>query len=485
LERKYSQALREMDAGRWSQAEGLLAEVQELEPGYQAAERLLERARREVARQQEARQLEEQVNTLYQQAIGLRRARHWRKALEKMEEIRVLSPEFKDTEGVSLQAQAEIEREEGEAQRQKQLAEKYAAAVRSLEAGQYQQALERWNEVQSLDPSYPDPQKVLKTARKKLKELSQAEAPQPRLSRQRIALYALGGVVLLGVVIFLGIRGYGGGWPEKATPPPAGLAAVATKNLTPPSTQGPTTPLPAGLSAATTNKPTTTAGLVAVATKKPNPTATRKPTTRPPTATALQMVFDDFENTQFDRAYNEAIWGNEGRNDPKIGTVTQQDGILVFTSEGKDKGMGLFLDQVWGYALDSATVLEGRLSVDKSSYGAHLGIFIEFAEGYAGCQIQAWSEDYIHCWADFFGKNYDLPVRVITPGTWHKVRIEISDLDPITFDYYADDKHLGQIIPERAGMISKRLTGVQFHLISYAEKLNYGYVDDVYFGPPR
>ncbi len=211
LEHKYSQALREMDAGRWSRAEALLAEVQEMEPGYQAAERLLERAKLEVARQQEARQLEEQVSTLYQQAQGLMRAKHWHKALEKMEEIRALSPDFEDAEGVTAKARAEIEREEGEAQRQKQLAEKYAAAVRSLEAGQYQLALEQWNEVQNLDPKYPDRQRVLKNARKKLKELSKVEAPRSRPSRQRIAMYALGGVVLLAVVVYLGIRGYGGG----------------------------------------------------------------------------------------------------------------------------------------------------------------------------------------------------------------------------------------------------------------------------------
>ena len=87
LEHKYNLALREMDTGNWSQAEALLAEVQELEPGYQAADRLLERASVEISRQQNARQLEEQVATLYQQALGLARAKHWRKTLEKMEEI--------------------------------------------------------------------------------------------------------------------------------------------------------------------------------------------------------------------------------------------------------------------------------------------------------------------------------------------------------------------------------------------------------------
>lgn len=240
LERRYSWALREMDAGRWSKAEELLVEVQEMEPGYQAADRLLERAKLEGVRQQEARQLEEQVSTLYQQALGLRRAKHWRKALEKMEEICTLSPEFEDAEGVIAKARVEIEREEEEAKRQQQLAEMYAAAVSSLEAGQYQLALEQWNEVQSLDPKYPDQQRVLKTARKKLKELSKAEAPKPEIFRQRSAWYALGGIILLGVLVFLGIRSMRGEGQE-GTPAPAGVAAAATKKPTVKPTSKPTT----------------------------------------------------------------------------------------------------------------------------------------------------------------------------------------------------------------------------------------------------
>ena len=164
-----------------------------------------------------------------------------------MEEIQALDPDFEDTDGVIRKARAEIEREEQEAQLQKELAVIYTAAVRSMEAGQYQQALEQWAEVQALDPGYPDRQRVVKIARKKLKELSKIESPRSRISPRQIALVAIGGVILLVVVIFLGMRGIFGSAP----------------------------------------------------------------------------VFDGFDNSRFDGAYDPAIWGYEYRSDPELCSVAQ------------------------------------------------------------------------------------------------------------------------------------------------------------------
>jgi outer membrane protein assembly factor BamD (BamD/ComL family) len=50
LESLYNQAVRELDAGRWEQAAKLLREVQEKQPGYRQAGRLLSRAEAEMAR---------------------------------------------------------------------------------------------------------------------------------------------------------------------------------------------------------------------------------------------------------------------------------------------------------------------------------------------------------------------------------------------------------------------------------------------------
>ncbi len=412
LERKYNMALSEMDVGNWLQAEGLLAEVQEMEPGYQAADRLLERARLEISHQQNARQLEEQVATLYQQALGLARSKHWRKVLEKMEEIQALDPDFEDTDGVIRKARAEIEREEQEAQLQKELAEIYTAAVRSMEAGQYQQALEQWAEVQALDPGYPDRQRVVKIARKKLKELSKIESPRSRISPRQIALVAIGGVILLAVVIFLGMRGLFGSAP----------------------------------------------------------------------------VFDDFDNSRFDGAYDPAIWGYEYRSDPELCSVAQKSNRLVFSAEGMHNSIELYLNQAYDKPLKAGTAIEAWLRVDGTTNFAHVGFGIG-SEAYRGhgavCQIQTRSEDNIHCWVDISGTVQSVPLQPINQGEWHKVRIEISDLEPFTVTFYADDELIGQVIDNNVQKVGQERFSVVLAFITYAEKLNFGYVDKVQYIPGK
>ncbi len=411
VERKYNLALREMDARNWPQAEELLTEVQEMEPGYQGADRLLERTQEEISRRQHDRQLEQQVATLYQQALGLARVKHWRKTLERMEEIQALDPEFEDTDGVSHKARAEIEREDQEAQLQKELAEVYAAAVRSMEAGQYQQALEKWAGVQALDPGYPDRQRVVKTARKKLKDLSRIESPGRRFSPRQLALVAIGAALLLAVVFF-GIRWFG----------------------------------------------------------------------------AAQPVYDDFDNPRFGGTYDSSIWGYEYRSDAELCSVAQKSNRLVFSAEGMYNSIELYLNQAYDRPLKAGTVIEAWLRIDGTTNFAHVGFGIG-SESYGGhgavCQIQAKIIDQIHCWIDISGKAQSVPPITITQGTWHKVRLEITDLEPFTVTFYADDQLLGQAIDTTVEKIGQERFSVVLTFITYAEKLNFGYVDKVHYIPGK
>jgi hypothetical protein len=128
---------------------------------------------------------------------------------------------------------------------------------------------------------------------------------------------------------------------------------------------------------------------------------------------------------------------------------------------------------------------DGILSVDEVSYGAHLGIFLGFAQGYAECQVQARTSDQICCWTYFFDNTHNLPCQMIPPGTQHTVRIEISNLNPITFSFHIDGKKVGEITPERASEISHVLDRFMFHIISYANRQNHGFVDEVHFGQIR
>jgi formylglycine-generating enzyme required for sulfatase activity len=182
LDDLYERAARAMEAGDWTQARPFLARIQGMEPGYRGAEQLLDRAEKELEQVEAERQRREQVATLYEQAQSLARARQWRPALVKMDEIRALDAGFTDTEGIAARAREQVAQEEAEARRQNELAALYAEAVHLLRAEQYQEALQKWGEVQALDPHYPDRKKVQATARKKLASLAKP-ATKRRLPR--------------------------------------------------------------------------------------------------------------------------------------------------------------------------------------------------------------------------------------------------------------------------------------------------------------
>ncbi|HEX6033550.1 MAG TPA: DUF5050 domain-containing protein, partial [Anaerolineales bacterium] len=185
-------------------------QIQEEEPGFEDTERLLARVEAEIAKQEARRQLQERVETLHEQAISLSRARQWRQALEKVKEIESLDPEFADPDEIAAKAEAEIAREEGETQRQNETAALYAEAVRLLKAGQYQEALDKWGEVQALNPDYLDRHEVQSTARKKLEGRSQPITLG--VGHSRWAKVLLAGAILAGILagIFMLNRGLAG-----------------------------------------------------------------------------------------------------------------------------------------------------------------------------------------------------------------------------------------------------------------------------------
>ena len=172
----YSQGLHKMDAGEWYEARGLLEQVHKAQTGFLDTEPLLRKVENEILRVEEGHKRNAQVQMLYEQARKMTQASQWGKALAQMEEIQKLDNQFVDKNGILEKAKAELEREEQEAQRRRELAALYAEAVSLLEAKKYQEALEKWNAVQAIDPKYKDASRVKITARRKLDELSRPEA---------------------------------------------------------------------------------------------------------------------------------------------------------------------------------------------------------------------------------------------------------------------------------------------------------------------
>ena len=201
LNHAYSLALREMDLGHWQESRQLLEKIHKSQTGYLETERLLQKVEDELKKQEDQTQRINQVNTLYEQAHGLVRAKSWQKAQEKIDEIRRLDGEFEDKDMLLEKVNAALAQEDQEAQKQNQLAEKYANAVRLLKEEKFLEALTEWEEIHTLDPKYPDRQWVQRTAQRKLKELG--KLTKKTSTWERYALWILTALL----VVFLTTAG--------------------------------------------------------------------------------------------------------------------------------------------------------------------------------------------------------------------------------------------------------------------------------------
>ena len=204
LNDQYSHALREMDSGNWHEARRLLEQVHKSQTGFLETEKLLRKVENEILKEEEKRKQNDQINTLYEQAHGLLRSKKWRNALDKIVEIRKLDEHFPDTDGIAEKAKKELEREEQEAERQNKLAAMYADAVRLLKEEKYQEALDKWQEVKTIDQKYPDRQWVQRTAKRRLAQKGYFEKKKPTKlpakPRKIILIISLSGLILLGFI---------------------------------------------------------------------------------------------------------------------------------------------------------------------------------------------------------------------------------------------------------------------------------------------
>ncbi len=163
----YSRALREMDLGKWLDARTLLEQVHKSQTGFLETERLLQKIEDELHKIEENEQRVNQINILYEQAHGLVRTKKWRKALDKIEEIRKLDSKFEDKDGIIEKIRTALSNEELEAQKQNRLDALYAEAVRVLKEDKYDEALSKWEQVRAIDPKYPDRQWISRKIRLK------------------------------------------------------------------------------------------------------------------------------------------------------------------------------------------------------------------------------------------------------------------------------------------------------------------------------
>jgi len=184
---------------------------------------------------------------------------------------------------------------------EEKLAALYVEAVGFLEAEEWQKALEKWVEVQAIDPDYPDPQKVVATAKRGLAMLEAAVAPVelvPPVKEETVPIWrgrpvwvwaAMAGAILVVTVIagatFLSSRGGVLSLSKRGTLAPTSTVARATTRAVTvaPQPESPT----AGSALPAVGYPTSTP-VLATPTPLP-PTATPVPPTASPTPTGTDM----------------------------------------------------------------------------------------------------------------------------------------------------------------------------------------------------
>jgi len=182
----YAEAVAFLEAKEWQKALDKWAEMQAVDPRYPDPQEVAATAKSELERLAEEKRQQEQLAALYAEAVAFLEAREWQEALDKWAEVQAIDPHYPDPQGVAATAKSELERLAEEKRQQKQLVALYAEAVAFLEAREWQEALDKWAEVQAVAPHYPDPNKVAATARRKVTGLEQKKRRQEKLT----ALYA-------------------------------------------------------------------------------------------------------------------------------------------------------------------------------------------------------------------------------------------------------------------------------------------------------
>ncbi|MBI5952014.1 MAG: TIR domain-containing protein [Chloroflexi bacterium] len=404
LNEQYSLAVRRMDAGQWMEARTLLEKVHKSQTGFLETERLLRKAEDEITKVESQNRRRDQVNLLYEQAHGLIRSKNWRKALDKIEEIQGLDSQFEDKDGITEQAKAELAREEQKIQRQNELAAMYAESVRLMQGGQYQDALDKWEEVRRIDPKYPDRQWVQRTAKKKLAEMTKPVKVKLRVATNKSARIGMTAIVVV-VISIVGI---------------IVLEKYGQQILSLP-----------------THVPTQTTVPFFTSASIPEKTSTPQPSTPTPvmSSSADMMIYDDFENSAFNGKFDDILW--ELSSDDSKTKVVQSNGLLKVESSGYNKGVSLKGRQI-ARVNTPPVFLEASVKLDPNQNGG-IGINygIDVISGY--CQIWAMNQrQHIYCYQKYGQVVESTPYVEIDEGTWHTLRIEIIPGSPLRIVYIID-----------------------------------------------
>jgi hypothetical protein len=292
----------------------------------------------------------------------------------------------------------------------------YAEAVRLLREEKYQEALEKWQEIKSIDSKYPDRQKVQGTARKSLAVLAKPTTKKSEFSLPKSLWIGLGGIVIVGVIV-LALNLYGNNGEQPSSP--------AISAPTPTSGGGAVIPT------------TTETPVKASATSQPVATQESSGYTDP-------TMYDDFDKTAYDGSYNKSFWNLDTNS--KNFMIGQSDGNLSIKVYDL---AGIGLHSTRSLSISEPIFFEARLYLDPrtTNKGCHLYFELSTSQGYSNCGILR-TGDYaqqVQCWSEYYGKHVDANWNLtgILPD-WHILRFEVEP-ETMTISYVIDGEALDSI----------------------------------------
>jgi hypothetical protein len=134
-----------------------------------------------LERQELAAREREQLDELYARARRSHQDQDWQKVVDIFQQIRAEDPAYPDSEGLLALAREALEAQE----LARRVAALYAEGQRHMNAKEWQQALECFEEVQQLEPGYRDTETLLSQAHQELAPPTTVEVPD--LSGQEVS----------------------------------------------------------------------------------------------------------------------------------------------------------------------------------------------------------------------------------------------------------------------------------------------------------
>jgi hypothetical protein len=132
-----------------------------MDRSYRDAANLVAKAKKGLARQKK----EKKLSRLYNQAMKSFERGDWQEAIDKLQQVLDLEKRYKDAAAKLAAAQDELAKAEAERKKQKKLTVLYEQAVAAMSAKQWQEALDLLGQVQAMSPSYRSTKTLIAEAR--------------------------------------------------------------------------------------------------------------------------------------------------------------------------------------------------------------------------------------------------------------------------------------------------------------------------------